>query len=83
MGHKIIKFVKEDIWMLDDNGLSYAKGMLVQSLKIAVLSAQGFSRDVCALRASALSLYRLLSIVPIFAFLFGVVKGIGFEIMLE
>ena len=48
-------------------------------LKIALLAAQGFVRDLCQLRASALTLYSLLSIVPVIAMLFGVAKGFGFE----
>ncbi|MFZ2403549.1 MAG: YihY/virulence factor BrkB family protein, partial [Methylobacter sp.] len=38
---------------------------------------------LCPLRASALTLYSLLSIVPVIAMLFGIAKGFGFETMLE
>jgi membrane protein len=83
MGQKFINFIKEDFWLLDNNGLSLIKGIFIKALKISVLSAQGFTRDFCALRASALSLYSLLSIVPVIALLFGIAKGFGFEKMLE
>jgi membrane protein len=52
-------------------------------LKIVILAVQGFSRDLCPLRASALTLYSILSIVPVIAMLFGIAKGFGFETMLE
>lgn len=39
----------------------------------------GFVQDECSLRASALTYYSLLSIVPVLAVLFGVAKGFGFE----
>lgn len=43
----------------------------------------GFLEDECYLWASALSYYTLLSIVPIFAIVFGIAKGFGFENLLE
>ncbi len=52
-------------------------------MKIIVLSFQGFDRDLCPLRASALTLYTLLSIVPVIAMLFGIAKGFGFEKILK
>ncbi len=82
MGHKIIRFVKEGIWLLHEQKLPPFESVLVKSLKITLLSVQGFSRDLCQLRASALTLYSLLSIVPVIAMLFGVAKGFGFERML-
>ncbi|MDP1667061.1 MAG: YihY/virulence factor BrkB family protein [Methylobacter sp.] len=48
-----------------------------------MLSVQGFSRDLCSLRASALTLYTLLSIVPVIALLFGIAKGFGLEKMMK
>lgn len=83
MRFKIINFVKEDIWLLNEQKQSPAVAILIKSIKIVILSAQGFSRDFCPLRASALTLYSLLSIVPVIAMLFGIAKGFGFETMLE
>jgi len=83
MGFNIINFVKQDIWQLQEQRLSLFKATFIKSLKIGILSAQGFSRDLCPLRASALTLYSLLSIVPVIAMLFGIAKGFGFEKMLE
>jgi membrane protein len=40
---------------------------------------RGFSLDKIQLRASALTFYSLLSVVPVFAMLFGIAKGFGFE----
>jgi len=83
MGLNITSFVKEDIWLLQEQSLPPFKATIIKSLKIAILSAQGFTRDLCPLRASALTLYSLLSIVPVIAMLFGIAKGFGFEKMLE
>ncbi len=79
MKHNIISFVKDEIWLLHEQKLPPFKAAIIKSLKIALLSAQGFTRDLCPLRASALTLYSLLSIVPVIAMLFGVAKGFGFE----
>ncbi|ESS70292.1 ribonuclease BN [Methyloglobulus morosus KoM1] len=79
MIHDLIRFVKDDIWLVHEQKLPPLKSALIRSLKIILLSAQGFSRDLCPLRASALTLYSLLSIVPVIAMLFGVAKGFGFE----
>lgn len=83
MGLNIISFVKEDIWLLHEQNLPLFKAAIIKSLKIVMLSVQGFTRDLCPLRASALTLYSLLSIVPVIAMLFGIAKGFGFEKMLE
>lgn len=79
MKHRIISFVKEGVWLIHEQNLTPFKAVLIKSLKVALLAAQGFTRDLCPLRASALTLYSLLSIVPVIAMLFGVAKGFGFE----
>lgn len=79
----ITRFVKEDIWLLHEQKLPLFKATIIKPLKIVILSVQGFTQDQCPLRASALTLYSLLSIVPVIAMLFGVAKGFGFEKMLE
>lgn len=83
MAVNIINFFKEDVWLLHEQRFSLFKAILIKSLKIVLLSIQGFSRDLCPLRASALTLYSILSIVPVIAMLFGIAKGFGFEKMLE
>jgi membrane protein len=82
MKHDLISFIKDDVWLLHEQKLPPLKAALIKSLKVALLSAQGFARDLCPLRASALTLYSLLSIVPVIAMLFGIAKGFGFEKML-
>ncbi len=51
-----------------------------KSISFAV---KGFKDDHCILRASALTYYTLLSIVPVMAMAFGVSKGFGLEKMFE
>ena len=83
MAFNIISFIKEDLWLLHEQRLPPLKAAIIKTLKIVILSIQGFSSDLCPLRASALTLYSILSIVPVIAMLFGIAKGFGFETMLE
>ncbi|MBU8910523.1 MAG: YihY/virulence factor BrkB family protein [Desulfobacterales bacterium] len=52
-------------------------------LKVIVFAIKGFRDDRCDLRASSLTLFTLLSIVPVMAMAFGVAKGFGFKEILE
>jgi Predicted membrane protein len=51
--------------------------------RVAVASARGYQEDDCSSKASALTFYTLLSIVPVLAVAFGIAKGFGFEKHLE
>ena len=51
--------------------------------KVIVFAVKGFREDRCDLRASSLTLFTLLSIVPVMAMAFGVAKGFGFQQILE
>lgn len=44
---------------------------------------KGFYEDACSLRASALTYYTVLSIVPVLAVAFGIAKGFGYDGALE
>ncbi len=83
MKSKINYFLKEKIWLLRDHNLDHKQLLMIKTLRIVLLSMQGFVKDLCTLRASALTLYTLLSIVPVIALLFGIAKGFGFEQMLK
>ena len=77
-----IRFINEDIWILPEQQ-GTASALMIRFAKVVLLSIRGFSDDLCLLRSSALTLYSLLSIVPVFAMLFGIAKGFGFEQMLK
>ena len=52
-------------------------------MRIIILTLRGLVEDKAHLRASALTFYSLLSIVPVVAMAFGIAKGFGFEMPLE
>lgn len=51
--------------------------------RISIASFRGFQDDECTSKASALTFYSLLSIVPVLAVAFGIAKGFGFQENLE
>ncbi len=80
---KTVNFLKTDIWRIRLKNLPFAKSFLIKQLRIILVALRGFDEDKCQLRASALTFYSLLSIVPVVAMAFGIAKGFGFEKLLE
>ena len=80
---KLINFFQEDIWQLKWNHLPVWKRILLRQLRMLVTVVHEFRRDDVYLRASALTFYSLLSIVPVFALAFGIAKGFGLEATLK
>ncbi|MCK5241515.1 YihY/virulence factor BrkB family protein, partial [bacterium] len=78
-----IKFFVEDLWRLDFSELTHVRKSLYQGLQIFFLVAEGFMKDKLLLRASALTYSTLLAIVPLLAFMFAVLKGMGVQRRLE
>ena len=80
---KVITFLTVDIWRLRLEDLSRMRALFVNQLRILVLSLKGFQEDKLNVRASALTYYSLLSIVPVVAIIFGIAKGFGFDKLIE
>lgn len=80
---KIINFIKIDVWRIRLKNVSRTKYFFIKLLRIILLSLRRFDEDKCQLRASALTFYSLLSIVPVVAMAFGIAKGFGFDQLLE
>jgi len=78
-----IAFIKDDVWRVRLKDLPRKQSFLIKQLRVFLLSVRGFAEDKCQLRASALTFYSLISIVPVAAMAFGVAKGFGFEKRLE
>lgn len=80
---KLLYFMKHDIWRFRGALLRGKRGFGLRVFRIFILSLREFGIDKCSLRASALTFYSFLSIVPIFAMAFGVAKGFGMEKVLK
>jgi len=80
---RFFAFIQVDIWRIRLADLPFGKSFLIRQLRIIILAIRGYDEDRCLLRASSLTFYTLLSIVPIVAMFFGVAKGFGFERRLQ
>lgn len=80
---RAIDYISIDIWRIRLEDLPFGKSFLIKQLRIIILTLRGFDEDKCFVRASSLTFYTLLSIVPVMAMLFGIAKGFGFEKVLE
>jgi membrane protein len=80
---KVWQFLTRDIWKISTRSVARGKQIPFKALKLGLLSIKGFRKDRASLRAAALTLYTLLSIVPVLAVLFGIAKGFGLDARLE
>ncbi len=81
--HKIIQFITTGIWQIESKNASRSRSFFLRQLRVMVLAFRGFKEDKLQLRASALTLYSLLAIVPILAMIFAIAKGFGFDTLLH
>ncbi|MCQ2251798.1 MAG: YihY/virulence factor BrkB family protein [Bacteroidales bacterium] len=81
--NKAKEFVFRDIWKMDMSGLSIRKQRFYNAFKVLIITVKGFVEDRCGIRASALTYYTLLSVVPIIALAFAIAKGFGLENLVE
>lgn len=77
------QFMATGIWRIRLRDQPMGRGFLIRYVRMVLLAFRGFDENRCSLRASALTYYTLLSIVPIAAMAFGIAKGFGFESVLE
>lgn len=77
------QFLGKDIWRIRIEGMPSWEFFLIKPLRIVILALRGFNEDQCMFRASALTFYTLMSIVPVLAMAFGIAKGFGFQEALE
>lgn len=74
-----LKRLNDIIWRTPLTEISRGKVFLFRQLRIIVLAARGFANDKVQLRASALTFYSLLSVIPVAAIAFAIAKGFGLD----
>ena len=79
MFEKTFNYLKNEIWRIKIKEVPHRKSFLLRPLRIFLLAFRGFTEDKCQLRASALTFYSLLSVVPLAALGFGIAKGFGLK----
>ncbi len=80
---RFFSFFTTTIWQARRDERSAVRWLLIRLVRTAILSVKGFTRNHGSLRASALTFFTLLSLVPVAAMAFGVAKGFGFERRLQ
>ncbi|MDR2036571.1 MAG: YihY/virulence factor BrkB family protein [Bacteroidales bacterium] len=81
--NQVKHFITDEVWSvrLDDYPPGIAR--LLKYLRVILVSFRRFFEDKVQLRASGLTYYSLLALVPILAMGFGIAKGFGFDKDLE
>ncbi|MDW7711080.1 MAG: YhjD/YihY/BrkB family envelope integrity protein [Deferrisomatales bacterium] len=74
---RLLTRVEELLWGRDDHGFA------AEAFRVAGVTLWKFQQDRAFLRASALTYATLLSLVPLLAFMFSVLKGLGVQERLE
>ncbi|MBR8537848.1 YihY/virulence factor BrkB family protein [Carboxylicivirga sediminis] len=80
---RIIHFINEEIWRITADDTTKRQFFLIRAIRILNISIKGFINDKCQLKASALTFYSLLSVVPVAALAFGIAKGFGLDNKLQ
>jgi len=76
---KIVHYLNEEIWRVRADDTTKRQFFLIRIARILYLAIKGFINDNCQQKASALTFYSLLSVVPVAAMVFGIAKGFGFD----
>lgn len=74
-----VRFVTHDVWHLGSERLSGRDAFLVRILKVIIVSVRSFWEDKISIRASALTLYSMLALIPVVAIIFAVAKGFNID----
>lgn len=76
-------FIDTGLWSIDTASMPFFKRMAYGLLRIIVMTIKEFMEQKASIRASALTYYTLLSIVPVAALAFAISKGFGLDDMLK
>ena len=80
---RVREFFSEGLWDADLSDLRWWRKFLWQQGQLWSVVVRGFVTDRCILRASALAFTTLLSIVPLLALMFALLKGLGVQNTLQ
>ena len=79
----MLTFFKTRIWTIRLADYPFVIRALLSILRIGILSGRFFLKNQCMLRASALTYYTLLALIPVAALAFAIAKGFGLYTRLE
>ncbi|MBN2167296.1 MAG: YihY/virulence factor BrkB family protein [Marinilabiliaceae bacterium] len=76
---KTKKFITEDIWKIEFTDIPKIHILFFRIIRIIVLAVKGFFNHNCLQKASGLTYFSLISIIPTLAMAFGIAQGFGFK----
>ncbi|MGM0496386.1 MAG: YihY/virulence factor BrkB family protein [Bacteroidota bacterium] len=76
---RIEHFFTYKLWSIPIANQIRSQRILLKLLRILALAFRGFKEDKISLRASALTVFSLMAIVPVVAMAFGIAKGFGLK----
>jgi membrane protein len=77
------QFIEVDLWRLKLKSLSRKERWSYGFIRVWIIAIKEFIDDKCTEKASALTYFSMLSIVPVVAMLFAIGKGFGIEKLVE
>lgn len=80
---RVSQFVSEDLWTLQRGELPGWLWRAVRALRIVLLALRRSLENSVQIRASALTYYTLMSLVPVAVLAFGLARGFGLEEALQ
>lgn len=76
---EIKTFFSDTVWNTPLNSLPKGEAFLYRQIRIWMIAFSEFGKDKCVQKASALTYFSLLSIVPVFAMAFGIAQMFGLK----
>lgn len=74
---RVRQFLFHDMWDIEVTSMSALRGLMVRALRVCQLVIRGFRDDELPVHASSLTFASLMSLVPLLAIAFSVLKGLG------
>ncbi len=75
----IYSFLNQELWEVKLSSLTPIKAWLFRQLRIILITVKEYNNDKCVEKASALTYFTLLSVVPVIAMAFGIATAFGLE----
>ena len=83
MFSRVRKFTDTDVWLVEIDKLPRLKSIVYKQLQLILYVWREFWKDNSLLRASGLTYTTLLTLVPLLALMFALLKGLGVQKALE
>ncbi|MEO1253660.1 MAG: YihY/virulence factor BrkB family protein [Bacteroidota bacterium] len=81
--NQLQQFIEVDVWRLKLRNLPKRRRIAFATVRVLIISIKEFIRDKCSEKASALTYFSMLSLVPVIAMLVAIAKAFGIRELME